>query len=218
MGATGGRDDARVLELLDAQKVFKGGGVTTIAVKDLSAIKDHARELAGLVGVGPHSTIDAMTVFRVLDPNFIAALISSPEPIEAGVPSACIVRRSTDELVPADLICLDLDALGGVAAALSWLDAHVDADSARTVIVAVGKLRVNLAEFEDRVDGVISAPPDRGLANSWLKVLRDWWKRDEVESLAETDPRLELGGIEFEELDAALVNAALDDNDPRKQD
>ena len=218
MAVADDRDGTAVLQLLDAQRVFKSGGVAKITIKDLSAVKANAREFAGLVGVDTSATIDAFTLFRSLDPSFVAALIASPEINEAGAPSACIVRRASDALVPADLVCLDLDGLGGVGPALSWLDAHITDDAPRPVIVAIGMVRINLDEFEDRIDGVVSAPPERGLAHSWLRVLADWWKARNEPGLADTKAALEMGAVEPEDLDAALLNAALDDNDPRKQD
>ena len=218
MAALGDGDGNAVLRLLDAQRVFRSGGVAKIAFKDLSAVKANAREFAGLVGVVASDVIDAFTVFRSLDPSFVAAVIASPEITEPGAPSACIVRRLSDDFAQADLVCLDLDGLGGVGPALAWLGAHITSDKPPLIIVAIGMLRTNLDEFEDRIDGVVSAPAERGLVNSWLRVLTDWWNARTQPELVDSKAALELGAVEADDVDAAIMNAALDDNDPRKQD
>lgn len=218
MAAAGERDGAAVLQLLDAQKEFKTGGVARVAIKHLSAPTANARDLALLVGVDTTAAIDAFTLFRSLDPSFVAALISSPPINEDGAPTACIVRRASDVSTPADIICLDLDGLGGAGPALSWLDANSTSSGPTPVVVAVGSVRINLDEFDDRIDGVIGAPPERGLANSWLRALDDWWKARTEPTLIDAKAALELGAVDPEDVDEVLLNAALDDDDPRKQD
>jgi hypothetical protein len=168
-----------------------------------------------------HATgrFDAATILRALpDAPTLAVEAAKARPKTAAGVSVIV---SSEQRSASAVVCLDITALGGVEAALQWIEASgaTRRDRAtKTLLAAVGRSGENLSALARLVDGVVMRP-EQASVDAWekcvaplLMALLDPEHRDPL------PPQETHGGVSAEEFDETITQAALSDRDPRKRD
>ncbi len=208
-------DDAAALQLLNDQRAFRAGALIKSNAAELIKGFEHTAKVDDLLKARTSRSFDTKTFIRALDPGFVAELSSQLLDSPVPLPTVCVVRDPSDPESPADVVCIDYDALGGTAAVLSWTDSN---RSSAPRLLAIGRLRIDLAALSGRIQGVFAAPKERRMERQWQLAVAGWWESYTRLDGSDSGTSSEIGGIEPDELDEALSNSALEDNDPLKRD
>jgi len=115
-----------------------------------------------------------------------------------------------------DVVCLDVEAMGGVEQAILWAQ-NTAVKEGTLILAALGRKGEDLSELGRYVNGFLSRPegpePDWEAAVKPLVIaIRKPQYRDEL------PPEECGGGVTAEQFAETLAQAALPDSDPRKRD